>query len=139
MDIIYKTSATATGTMGAKVKSEDGIIDLEIRAPKEMGGPGGNYTNPEQLFAAGYASCFHSAINYVAFSKKLQLEPTVKATVDTASNGSGGFIFAVTLDIDIKGLKQDEAENVVKQASRICPFSNSTRGNIEVAVHVKAE
>lgn len=138
MDILYITSATATGGMESRVRSEDGLIDLEIRAPKEMGGPGGEYTNPEQLFAAGFASCFLSAINYVAFSQMKKIEASVTAEVKTTNNGHSGFKFSVELDIQIEGMEQKDAEELVKMASTVCPYSNATRGNIEMEVNIKA-
>ncbi len=138
MDIIYITSATATGGRESRVRSEDGIIDLEIRAPKGMGGPGGEYSNPEQIFAVGFSSCFLSAVNYVALSERRRIEASVTATVKTENNGKGGFIFAVQLDVEIQGMEQKEAEELVKMAETVCPYANSTRGNIETEVNVKA-
>lgn len=137
MDILYITSATATGGMECRVRSEDGIVDLEIRAPKEMGGPGGEYTNPEQLFAVGFASCFLSAINYVAFSKMKRINASVMAEVETR-NSHGGFKFSVKLDVQIEGMEQKDAEELVKVASTVCPYSNATKGNIDVEVNIKA-
>jgi len=136
MHVIYTTSATATGAMEGKVKSDSGILNLEIRAPKEMGGPGGDYTNPEQLFAVGFASCFQSAINYVAMTHKKKMESEVTVKADTLNNGKGGFIFAVKLDVVISGLPEAEAKELVDMASYVCPFSNSTRGNVEVELNL---
>lgn len=138
MELLYTTSATTKGGMDARVKSENGLLDLEIRAPKEMGGPGGEYTNPEELFAVGYSACFHSAINFVAFSKRMKLQPAVTASVHTGKNGKGGFMFSVDLDVYIGGVEQEEAESIVKQAETVCPYSNATHGNIEVKIHVTA-
>ena len=138
MDILYITSATATGGMESWVRSDDGLIDLQIRAPKEMGGPGGEYTNPEQLFAAGFASCFLSAINYVAFSRMKKIDASVRAEVKTTNNGHTGFKFAVKLDVEIEGMGQKDAEELVKMASTVCPYSNATKGNIEMEVNIRA-
>lgn len=137
MNVIYTTSATAKGGKHANVKSEDGIINLELRAPKEMGGEGGAYTNPEQLFAVGYSACFDSAINYVAMQRRLRIISVVTAKVNTLVNDKGGFIFAVDMDVDISGLEQKEAEELIEAADHVCPYSNSIRGNVKVTFSIK--
>lgn len=138
-EVIYTTSATAKGAATVHVKSDDGLVTMEMRAPKEMGGPGGEYTNPEQIFAIGYASCFLSAINYVAFSKKIKAESSVTARVKTKNNGQGGFIFGVDLEVTVNGLEQKEAEELVENATKVCPYSNSTHGSIEVTIHTTVQ
>lgn len=139
MDVIYTTSATTKGGRHANVKTEDGILNLELRAPKEMGGEGGNYTNPEQIFAAGYSACFDSAINFVAMQKRLRIVSTVTAHVKTLNNDKGGFLFAVDMDVTINGLDQKEAEELIEAADHVCPYSNSIRGNVEVKFNVKGQ
>ncbi len=136
MEVLYTTIASFSGGGIGLAKTEDGVLTLEIRAPKEMGGPGGEYTNPEQLFAIGYASCFGSALNYVAMTKRKNTESMVTATVHTGKRKEGGFQFAVDLDVRISGLTQEEADNLVEEAKHVCPYSNATRGNIDVSVKV---
>ncbi len=137
MDAIYTAVATATGDgRNGHATSEDGILDLDLRVPKEMGGPGGA-TNPEQLFAAGYSACFHSALKLVAGKDKLDVTGTeVSASVSIGTLDSGGFGLAVELDVHAPALDQDTAEKLVAAAHEVCPYSNATRGNIEVTLRV---
>ncbi len=137
MDIVYRATANATGDgRNGHATSEDGILDLDLRVPEEMGGPGGA-TNPEQLFAAGYAACFHSAIKVVAGRDKLDVEGTeVSATVGIGATDSGGFGLAVELDVVVPNLDREAAEALVAKAHEVCPYSNATRGNIDVQLTV---
>jgi lipoyl-dependent peroxiredoxin len=136
MDAIYTATATATGDgRNGHTTSEDGILDFDVRIPKEMGGPGGA-TNPEQLFAAGYAACFHSAIKFVAASQKLDVtDSEVSATVFLGMVETG-FGLAVELDVHIPNLDKDAALALTERAHQVCPYSNATRGNIEVKLAV---
>ncbi len=136
MDVLYTTVASFSGGGTGQATTEDGILKLEIRAPKEMGGPGGEYTNPEQLFAIGYASCFGSAINYAAMMKRKSIDSLVTATVHTGKKPEKGFQFKVDLDIRISGLEQKDAEELVEEAKQICPYSGAVKDNIEVKVKV---
>ena len=132
MEAIYTAVATAKGGRNGHVNSSDGILDLEVRIPKEMGGPGG-YTNPEQLFAAGYAACFESALNHIAREKKIKVDETmVTAEVSIGKNDTGGFGLAVKLHANIKGVTAEVADELVKAAHQTCPYSNATRGNVDV-------
>jgi Ohr subfamily peroxiredoxin len=97
MSKLYTAVATATGGRNGKVESSDGVLNLEVRIPKEMGGSGGAFTNPEQLFAAGYAACFDSALNFVAMQQKTKITSSVTADVGIGPNDSGGFALAVKL------------------------------------------
>lgn len=137
MKTLYETTVSATGGRNGKVKSEDGILELEVRMPKELGGAGG-YTNPEQLFGAGYAACFDSALNLVFQQGKVKPEApsTVTATVGLGSNGQGGFGLSVSLTVSIPGVEKAAALELVKKAHTICPYSNATRGNIDVQLDV---
>jgi lipoyl-dependent peroxiredoxin len=111
------------------------VIDEQLSTPQELGGPGGDKTNPEQLFAAGYAACFHSALKVAARQAKVKIgETSVTAKVDLGPDGSGGFQLGVQLAAHIPGVEQDVAERLADAAHRICPYSNATRGNIEVAL-----
>ena len=137
MKTLYQTTVAVTGGRNGKVTSEDGILDLEVRTPKELGGVSG-YTNPEQLFAAGYAACFDSALNLIMNQAKVKPEQpsTVKATVGLGSNGDGGYGLAVTLAVTIPGIDKEQAQQLVEKAHTVCPYSNATRGNIEVTLQV---
>lgn len=131
METIYTTTVTTTGSREGHVKSADGVLDFIVKPPKEMGGEGEAFTNPEQLFAAGYSSCFCRAINFVALTKKKRVESSVKITVSVKNNENKGFAFAVKLDIVISGVNIQEAKELVEEAKYVCPYSNATRGNIE--------
>lgn len=137
MQTIYTAVALASGDgRNGHATSEDGILDLDLRVPKEMGGPGGA-TNPEQLFAAGYAACFHSALKLVAGRDNLDVSGTeVSASVGIGALDGGGFGLAVELDVLVPQLEKADAEALVARAHEVCPYSNATRGNIEVTLTV---
>ena len=137
MDILYTATAHATGDgRNGHATSDDGILDLDLRTPPELGGPGGA-TNPEQLFAAGYAACFHSALKVVAGREKLDVTGTeVSASVGIGMNDRGGFGLAVELDVHAPALDRSTAEALVAKAHEVCPYSNATRGNIEVTLSI---
>ncbi len=133
---VYTAYAVASGDgRNGHVASSDGLVDTEVATPKEMGGPGGA-TNPEQLFAAGYAACFHSALKSVARAGKITLgeDTTIDATVGIGSNGEGGFGLVASLAAHLPGLSQSEADDLVAKAHQVCPYSNATRGNIDVSL-----
>ncbi|HEY0299620.1 MAG TPA: organic hydroperoxide resistance protein [Arachidicoccus sp.] len=137
MKTLYQTSVTVVGGRNGKVKSENGVLELEVRMPKELGGVDG-YTNPEQLFAAGYAACFDSALNLVMQKSDVKPESpsSVTATVGLSSNGSGGFQLSVSLAVHIPGVDSEKALELTKKAHEVCPYSNATRGNIDVQLSV---
>ena len=137
MDALYTATATATGDgRNGHTTSEDGMLDFDVRIPKEMGGPGGA-TNPEQLFAAGYAACFHSALRLVGKTDDLDVEGTeVSASVSIGTNDAGGFGLAVVLDVHAPNIDQEAAEALVAKAHEVCPYSNATRGNVDVDLNV---
>ena len=137
MNPLYTAKATSTGAgrLG-HVASSDGVLEHDLSIPKEMGGPGGAGTNPEQLFAAGYAACFHSAMQAVARREKLRLtDSTVTAEVGIGKEGEG-FGLAVELVVSLPGLEREAAERLVAAAHQVCPYSNATRGNIDVDLKV---
>ena len=138
MQVLYTASAQATGDgRDGHVRTSDGTLDLDLAIPKEMGGTGGA-ANPEQLFAAGYAACFHSALRLVARRAKADVAGSVvEAEVGIGPNGSGGFGLTVTLVVDLPAVERSAAEQLVDQAHQVCPYSNATRGNIEVALTVR--
>lgn len=130
---LYTAEASATGGRNGNVKSSDGVLDLEVRMPKELGGGAGAYTNPEQLFAAGYAACFDSALNLVIKMDKVQTgETKVTAQVSIGKNTTGGFQLAVKLSVAIPGVAAEVAKTLTEKAHQVCPYSNATRGNIAV-------
>jgi len=135
INAIYTATATATGGRNGKVTSSDGILDLETRIPKEMGGANNNYTNPEQLFAAGYAACFDSALSLVIQRSKIKTgTTTVTAHVGIGKNEADGFGLVVTLEANIPGVEQSVADDLIAKAHEVCPYSSATRGNVEVTL-----
>lgn len=139
MSTLYSTKVTAIGGRSGKVRSDDGLLDLSLALPVALGGKGGA-TNPEQLFAAGYAACFENAVIHItrgADKKVGDNDIEVVATVGMQPNGSGGFGLTVALDVTIAGVDQATAESIVKKAHEVCPYSNAVRGNIDVALSVK--
>lgn len=140
MSHLYKTRVTAIGGRSGTVRSEDGLLDLPLAMPKELGGSGGA-TNPEQLFAAGYAACFGNAVIHVTRRQDHEVRDNdieVVAEVGMLSNGEDGFRLTVTLNVDITGPDQAKAEEIVRAAHAVCPYSNAVRGNIDVQINVTA-
>jgi osmotically inducible protein OsmC len=136
MQNLYTAEVTATGGRDGKLVSSDGHLDVEVKSPKELGGPGGA-TNPEQLFAGGYAACFESALNVVCRMRKLKVEQTeVKAQVTLGKDEDGGYALAVRLDVKLAGIERELAQELVEAAHQVCPYSKATRGNIPVALHL---
>ncbi len=137
MSTLYTASVTSTGGRDGGVRSADGIIDLKVAMPKELGGQGGA-TNPEELFAAGYSACFHSALKRIAAGEKVNVrESRVTADVALASVGEG-FGLEVDLHVTLPGVAHDVAESIVHKAHQLCPYSLATRNNIPVRLHVES-
>jgi lipoyl-dependent peroxiredoxin len=137
MNILYSTEATATGGREGHVQSSDGRIDVRLALPKELGGPGGPGTNPEQLFAAGFAGCFDNAMLLVARKMKLSAAGSrVTAQVGLGVLGAGRFGMEVELLITLPELDEAEAEALVAATHKVCPFSNAVVGNIDVKLTV---
>ena len=137
MSPLYTTSAVATGDgRNGHVQTFDGHIDTPVRTPKELGGLGGA-TNPEQLFAAGYAACFHSALRLVASKAKLDTtDSEVVADISLGPLPNGGFGLTARLEVSLPAVDRITAERMVEQAHQVCPYSNATRGNMEVTLSV---
>lgn len=137
METLYTAEALATGGgRNGHVRTTDGILDVDVRVPKEMGGAGGA-PNPEHLFAAGYAACFHGALQAVARAQKVTIEgSSVGSQVKIGPNGDGGFQLAVALEVNIPDVDPAVAQQLADAAHQVCPYSNATRGNIEVTVTV---
>lgn len=136
MPILYTATATVVGGREGHARSSDGALDVKLSLPKEMGGAGGSGTNPEQLFAAGYAACFESAVRFLAGQAKKKItESSVTARVGVGPRAQGGFGLAVELDVSLKGVTREEAEELVNTAHTVvCPYSNAIRGNVEAKV-----
>ena len=137
MNVAYTATAHATGDgRNGHTRSEDGILDIDVRVPKEMGGPGGA-PNPEMLFAAGYAACFHSALKVVGRQDRADVDGSeVIASVGIGALDSGGFGLAVDLTVSLPNVDRPTAEKLVARAHEVCPYSNATRGNIPVTLAV---
>jgi osmotically inducible protein OsmC len=138
MSTLYTASATATGDgRSGHVRSSDGVLDFDLAVPKEMGGPGGALTNPEQLFAAGYAACFHSALKGVARRAKVDLTDTaITVDVGIGARDEGGFGLTVAIEAEIPSIDPDRARDLLDAAHQVCPYSHATRGNVEVTLTV---
>jgi Ohr subfamily peroxiredoxin len=136
MQILYTAEATAWGGREGRASTSDGILDVPLAVPKELGGHGGA-TNPEQLFAAGFAACFHSALKVVGRREKVDVsESAVTARVGLGMNSEGGFNIEVELEAELPDTERSVAEDLVAKAHRVCPYSNATRGNVDVTLTV---
>lgn len=137
MKTLYTATATATGGRDGRAVSSDNILDVKLATPKELGGAGGAATNPEQLFAAGYSACFIGALKFVAGQTKTALPADTAITADVGIGQiEGGFGLDIDLRISLPGLAQEQAQTLVDAAHLVCPYSNATRGNVDVRLHV---
>ncbi len=134
---LYTAEAAATGGRNGAVRSTDGVIDLQMSAPRGLGGRAGA-TNPEQLFAAGYASCFQQALLVTAGHEKIALPDSFRVNCEVAlqQDPDGAYALAATLAVELPGLERPQAKSLVERAHEICPFSVSTRGNMEVKLQL---
>ena len=140
VDVIYSTTATATGGRDGSSSTDDGALSVKLAVPKEMGGPGGG-NNPEQLFAAGYAACFLGAMKHVASENKdgaqVPSDAKVHSEVGIGKRSEGlGFGLAIALKVSLPGVDKEKAEALVHKAHEVCPYSNATRGNVDVKLSV---
>ncbi|MFD3810313.1 organic hydroperoxide resistance protein [Rhodococcus sp. NPDC058639] len=140
MKILYTAEALATGAgRNGHARTSDGKLDVDLAMPTEMGG-NGEGTNPEQLFAAGYAACFHSALQMIARQEKADIsDSAVGARVGIGPTDGGGFGLAVTLEVTLPKLSTEQARELTEKAHQVCPYSNATRGNIEVTLEVSED
>ena len=138
VNVLYKVSATANGGRDGRSKTLDGALDVVMSTPKELGGAGKEGNNPEQLFAAGYAACFLGAMKAVASKggPKVPDETTVTSTVGIGPRSEGGFGLDIDLVVSLPGLSSEEANDLVAKAHQVCPYSNATRGNVDVRLSV---
>jgi osmotically inducible protein OsmC len=139
VDVLYTTKATATGGRDGSAKTDDGAFSVKLATPKELGGAGGQGNNPEQLFAAGYAACFLGAMKFVASQGdgvSVPDDTSVTATVGIGPRSEGGFGITAALEIALPGVERSAAEALVEKAHQVCPYSNATRGNVDVGLTV---
>src|ERR671938_544238 len=138
VDVKYTTSATATGGRDGRAETKDGSLQVQLSTPKELGGAGDSGNNPEQLFAAGYAACFIGAMKFVASQggPKVPADASVTSTVGIGPRSEGGFGLDIDLAVSLPGLDRAEAEALVEKAHQVCPYSNATRGNVDVRLTV---
>ncbi|WP_267396687.1 MULTISPECIES: organic hydroperoxide resistance protein [unclassified Sphingomonas] len=136
IDVKYSTVATATGGRDGHAQSEDGRFDVKLSTPKELGGAGGDGTNPEQLFAAGYSACFIGALKVAGQQLKIKVpdDVAVTANVGIGPRAAGGFGITTDLSVSLPGVERDQAQQLVDAAHQICPYSNATRGNVDVGL-----
>ncbi len=140
VDVLYTTSAEATGGRDGKSGTLDGALSVSLTTPKELGGSGGEGNNPEQLFATGYAACFLGAMKFVAGNEKgyasVPEDTTVRSTVGIGPRSEGGFGLEIALAVTMPGVDKADAEKLVERAHEVCPYSNATRNNIDVKLSV---
>lgn len=133
MKVLYTANVTSTGGRDGRATSDDGLLDVKLAPPKELGG-GGGATNPEQLFAAGYTACFIGAMKFVGGRDKIAVpaDVSVTANVSIGPREDEGFGLAVKLNVSLPGLDKAVAEDLVARAHKVCPYSHATKGNISV-------
>ncbi|GGB58474.1 organic hydroperoxide resistance protein [Roseibium aquae] len=138
VDVLYSTSAKATGGRDGAAETLSGSFKVSLATPKELGGAGGAGNNPEELFAAGYAACFIGAMKFVGGAEKISVpaDASVTATVGIGPRSEGGFGLEVALEVSLPGMDKAAAENLAAKAHEVCPYSNATRGNIDVTLTV---
>ncbi len=133
--VVYTGTATATGGREGTASSNDGKLSLKLSTPAELGGAGGEGTNPEQMFAAGYSACFIGALKHVAAAAKVKLADDISVTGDVSIGPiPTGFAIAVKLTVDLGALDKETAQSLVDKAHVVCPYSNATRGNVDVQI-----
>jgi Ohr subfamily peroxiredoxin len=130
----YTAIATATGGRSGHVATNDGVLDLKVSVPVEFGGQENGYTNPEQLFAAGWAACFDNAIIMVAKAKKIEIESSTTVEVTLGALENGGFGLSATIKVKIDNLSKEESKKIIDAAHNVCPYSKATRGNVPVEI-----
>jgi len=138
VNVLYSTQASASGGRDGEAATADGSLKVKLSTPKELGGGGGPGNNPEQLFAAGYSACFIGAMKFVASQggPKVPNDAKVTATIGIGPRSEGGFGITAALEISLPGLPHDQAEALVHKAHEVCPYSNATRGNVDVTLKV---
>lgn len=139
-NVLYRAQATATGGREGSAESSDGVLKVQLSTPRELGGAGGPGTNPEQLFAAGYSACFLGAMKAVGGRQKIAVPAETSITADVSigpmTGKEGAFCIAVKLAVTVPGMERAAAEKLVADAHEVCPYSNATRGNVDVELTV---
>ncbi|AUC76576.1 organic hydroperoxide resistance protein [Olleya sp. Bg11-27] len=130
----YTAIATAKGGRSGHVKTNDGVLDLKVSVPVAFGGQDNGYTNPEQLFAAGWAACFDNALIMVAKAKKIDLESTTTVEATLGAQDDGSFGLSAVIKVKIDNLPTEDAKKIIEGAHRVCPYSKATKGNINVEI-----
>lgn len=138
VDVLYETKARASGGRDGSAETLSGSFKVKLSTPKELGGAGGDGNNPEEMFAAGYAACFIGAMKFVGGQDKIAVpaDTSITATVGIGPRTDGGFGLTVALEVSVPGLDKAAAEDLVAKAHQVCPYSNATRGNIDVKLTV---
>ncbi len=136
MEILYTAKVTASGGRNGHVKSSDGIIDMDVRMPKGLGGQNDDFLNPELLFGAAYSACYDGALNLVARMGKHKITSTTTANVSIGKTEDGGLAISVVLDIDVQGVERNIAQDLIEQAHQVCPYSKATRNNVDVVLNL---
>jgi osmotically inducible protein OsmC len=140
LKVLYTAEATATGGRDGRARTPEGNLDLSLKPPQELGGPGGEPTNPEQLFAAGYSACFLSALSLIARMQKISAkEFSVTGKVDLGQTDDGGFGIQAALHCDMPGVEADKAQELIRAAYANCPYSKATRGSMQTALFLGEE
>lgn len=136
VNVIYRTSATATGGRDGAARTDDGTVDVKLTVPSEMGGSGAPGANPEKLFAAGYSACFLGAMKAVSGKEGVKVPPdaTVTATIGFGPRLEGGYGITADLKISMPGVDREAGERLIHAAHAVCPYSNATRGNVDVGL-----
>ncbi len=136
VNVIYRTSATATGGRDGSARTDDGTVDVKLTVPSEMGGSGASGANPEKLFAAGYSACFLGAMKAVSGKEgvKVPADATVTATIGFGPRSEGGYGITADLKVDMPGVDREAGERLIHAAHAVCPYSNATRGNVDVGL-----
>lgn len=138
MEKLYTAKATATGGRNGHVTSETGVLDIQVRTPESLGGPKGDYLNPEILFAGGYAACFDNALLNIIRAEKIKAGTTsVTAEVSLGKKEDGSYNLEITLEIQVPGVDPSTAQSLINKAHQGCPYSNATRGNVDVKLVLK--
>lgn len=136
MNTVYETTVSVIGGRNGKVKSDNGVLELDVRLPKSMGGADDSFTNPEQLFAAGYAACFDNALIFIALQKKIKIKSKIDVTVGLQSSDETGFNLCVKIIAKIDGVERQVAQELLEAAHQTCPYSKAISGNVDVVLEL---
>ncbi|HOD88592.1 MAG TPA: organic hydroperoxide resistance protein [Bacteroidales bacterium] len=136
MEILYTAKVTTSGGRNGHVKSSDGIIDMDVRMPKSLGGQNDDYPNPELFFGAAYSACYDGALNLVARMERFKITSTTTANVSIGKVEDGSLAISVVLDIDVQGVDKETAQKLIEKAHQVCPYSKAIRNNVNVVLNL---